>query len=82
MRVSSVGGWLGCDLEHVYVYEDEESDELWTDYIELLKTYAEQEFYRIRAPFWDISLCVGPRWGSPGIIAPFLSLYLRVPSDD
>ena len=44
MRVHSKGGgWVGGDLEHVYVYEDEESDEQWTYYIEPTKTYAEQE---------------------------------------
>ena len=52
MRVSSEGSWVRRDLEHVYV--EEENDELWTDYIELLKTYAEQEsklFHRITAHF-------------------------------
>ena len=59
MRVSGEGRWVRRDLEHVY--EEEESGELWTDYIELIaKTYSEQESFH--SPFWDIRLCAGFPW--------------------
>lgn len=75
--VSSEGSWVRRDLEHVYV--SMKKKRVCMDYIDVLKTYAEQDSKinsRNVSPFWDIRLC---ERGSLGFAV--LVHYLKVPFD-